>query len=166
MIRAALLLAAALAAGCGYRFAVGGPGLPDGVDRVHVQVFENRSTDAEAGAIFAEALAEALARAGHVGGADALARVEGTVLSIDSAPAATGPDGRGVGIYRIGARLRLALVQGGQTRCVRELDGAEDFLPTADLLGIEASRRQALRRLAERLMESAASQLCPVIGGN
>ena len=165
MIRIArAALAAAALGGCGYGFAVGGPGLPAGVERVYVPVFENRSTEAEAGALFAEALAHALASAGHIGGAEAPARVEGTVLSVDAAPAATGPDGRGVGIYRIAATVRLSLVDQGQVRCVREIEGAEDFLPTADLLGIEASRRQALRRLAERLMHGASASLCPVVG--
>ncbi|WP_373049382.1 LPS assembly lipoprotein LptE [Vulgatibacter sp.] len=158
----AVALAAALA-GCGYRFAVGGPGLPDGVGQVHVPVFANRSTDAEAGAIFAEAMAEALARSGHAGGPSAPARLEGTVLSTASRPAATGPDGRDTGLYRLEARLRVELLRQGQLLCVREIAGGEDYLPAADLLGIEASRRQALRRLAGRLMESASVELCAVV---
>lgn len=161
---AAAFVAAALC-GCGYRFATGGAALPDGISRVYVPVFENRSTDAEAGALFAEALAASLARQGKAGGPGAPAQVVGTVLSISAAPAATGPRGRDVGVYRLAADLRLRLVRGGQVLCEREFSGGEDYLPGTDLLGTEGSRRQATRRLAERLMRSASAELCPVIAG-
>jgi len=160
---AAAAAVAGVLAGCGYRFAVGGAGLPDGVARVYVPVFENRSSDAEAGALFSEALAAALARQGRAAGPGAPAQVQGTVLAIGFAPAATGPDGTGVGVYRLTASLRLRLVREGQVLCDREFSGGEDFLPGADLLGTEAGRRQAARRLAERLMQSASADLCPVV---
>lgn len=154
---------ALLLAGCGYRFAVGEAGLPPGVERVHVPVFENRSTDAEAGAIFASALAEALAREGRAAGPGAPARVEGTVLSLEARPVAVRPDGRrDATVYRAEATLRLSVVEAGSVLCTRDLVGAEEYLPAGDPLGIEASRRQAIRRLAERLMRSAAGRLCPV----
>jgi hypothetical protein len=89
--------------------------------------------------------------------------VQGTVASISAAPAATRGDGTGVGVYRLAATLRLRLVRDGQVLCDREFTGGEDYLPGTDLLGTEAARRQAIRRLAERLMGSASAELCPVV---
>lgn len=159
----AIAAASVAIAACGYGFAVGGATLPEGVERVWVPVFANGSTDAEAGALFAEALAAALARAGRDGGPGASARAEGRVVRVEARPAATGPDGRDVGMYRVAAEVEIRLVREGRTLCVRRFAGEEDFLPTVDLLGIEASRRQALRRLADRLMARAADSLCPVV---
>lgn len=158
---AAGALLAALATGCGYRFAVGGPGLPGGVASVYVPVFANRSADAEAGAIFAQALADSLAQAGRLAGPSASARIDGEVLSVSTNPAATRADGTGVSVYRLHAALRLSLVQNGRTLCVREVAGSEDYLPAPDLLGIEASRREAVLRLARKLMDGAEHELCP-----
>lgn len=155
------LLLASAGVGCGYRFAVGESGIPAAVGAVYVPVFANRSTEAEAGAIFSEALAENLARRGRLAGSGAPARIEGEVLSIVSEPAATGPDGRGVGVYRLRARLRIGLVDQGQVVCTREFAAGEDYLPAVDLLSLEASRRQAVRRLAARMMAEAGYGLCP-----
>jgi hypothetical protein len=52
-------------------------------------------------------------------------------------------------------------VEEGRTICRRELRGSEDFLPARELLGLEAARRQALARLAEKLMAGAEVELCP-----
>lgn len=150
-------------AGCGYGFAVGGPQLPAGVDSVYVPVFLNDSGDAEAGALFADVLAESLARSGKAGGPSAPARIEGRVLRISAQPAATGPDGFGVGAYQLRGAVRLTLRRGTETLCVRELAGSELYLPAQDLLGLEASRREALRRLARKLLSDAANGLCPLL---
>lgn len=146
--------------GCGYRFAVGELGLPPGVGAVYVPVFENRSSEGEAGAMFAEALADAFAKSGRAGGPQARAAVEGAVLSVISSPVATQRDGKGVGIYQVRARLRLRLVEGSQALCTKEFEGGEDYLPSVHLLELDAARSQALRRLATRLMEQASRNLC------
>lgn len=159
---AVALVASAMGLGCGYRFAVGESGIPASVGAVYVPVFANRSTDAEAGAIFSGALAETLGRRGRLAGAGAPARIDGEVISIVSEPAATGPDGRGVGVYRLRARVRLGLLDQGQVVCTREFAAGEDYLPAVDLLSLEASRRQAVRRLAERMAAEAEHGLCPV----
>lgn len=156
----ALLCLAAGSLGCGYRFAVGELGLPPGVGAVYVPVFANRSSEGEAGAIFTEAFADALARSGRVGGPGAPTVLEGTVIFVTSAPVATQRDGQGVGVYQVRARLRLLLVEGSATLCTREIEGGEDYLPSVDLLGLDAARGQALRRLAARLMEQASRDLC------
>jgi len=162
-MRAAVWLPALLlASGCGYGFAVGGPGFPEGIPAAFVPVFANRSSEPEAGAFFAEALAESLARDGRAAGPLAPARIEGEILSLIASPAATMNDGRGVGIYRLTGTVRLVLVKEGIERCRREFTGAEDYLPAEDLLGLDASRRLAVRRLAERMMRSAGRELCPL----
>ncbi len=157
---AVLLLASSA---CGYRFAVGGPGFPDELGAVYVPVFGNRSSEAEAGAIFAGALAESLAREGRAAGAQSPARLEGEVLSLVASPAATTKDGSGVGIYRLSAVVRLVLRKDGAELCRREFAASEDFLPSQDLLGLDASRREAVRRLADRMMGSASRSLCPTL---
>lgn len=152
-------LALVFAGACGYRFSVGEGDLPPGIDAVYVPIFENRSSEPEAGAYFAEALAETFARAGRAGGPNTPARIEGEVVSLVSSPAATQRDGKGVGVYRVRARIRLRLVQDGVLICSREVHEGEDYLPSQTLLGLDASRRQAVRRLASRMMDRAAKAL-------
>lgn len=144
---------------CGYRFSVGESALPAGVDAVYVPVFENRSSEPEAGAYFAASLAEAFARSGLAGGPAAPARIEGEIVSLISSPVATQRDGRGVGVYRVRARIRLRLLHEGVLLCSREVQEGEDYLPSHTLLGLDASRRQAVQRLASRMMERAARTL-------
>lgn len=157
--RLALLGCALVVAGCGYRFSVGEGLLPEGIGAVYVPVFENRSSEPEAGAYFAEALAETFARSGRAGGPGAPAQIEGEIVSLVSSPAATQRDGRGVGVYRVRARVRLRLVHEGALLCSREVNEGEDYLPSQTLLGLDASRRQAVRRLASRMMDRAAKAL-------
>jgi len=157
-IAAALVLAAT---GCGYGFAVGGPGFPDGVPAVYVPVFANRSSEPEAGAIFSEALAETLARQGRAAGPASPARIDGEIVSLVASPAATMKDGRGVGIYRLSGTVRLSLLREGKELCRRDFTGAEDYLPAENLLGLDANRREAVRRLAEQMMRHAGRELCP-----
>jgi hypothetical protein len=142
----------------------GGPALPEGVRSIYVPVFENASVEPDAGAIFAEALAASLAQVGRAGGASAGAAIQGEVLWVTSNSLATGSTGTGVGLYRITARVRLSLMQDGKLLCRRELEAGEDFLPARDLLGLEALRRTALRRLATTLMQGAEYKLCPRLG--
>lgn len=159
-MRRGLLLSALVGlAACGYRFSVGEEALPRGVAAVHVPVFDNRSSEPEAGALFAEALAETYAREGKIGGPAAPAKIEGEIVSLVSSPAATQRDGRGVGVYRIRARVRLRLLHEGSLICTRDVEEGEDYLPSHTLLGLDASRRQAVRRLATRMMERGAREL-------
>lgn len=154
------LLVALTATGCGYAFATGGAPLPEGVQAVYVPVFLNRSSEAEAGAIFADALAEMLAREGKVGGPSAAARVEGEILSLTTSPEATTREGSGVGLYRVSGRVRLTLLRDGRAVCTRELRGTEEYIPSVNLSTLEASRREGVRRLANRMMRDAARRIC------
>lgn len=167
MRRASCLLALLGLAACGYRFSVGEAALPRGIGAVYVPVFENRSSEPEAGVIFAEALAETFARSGEAGGPSSPAKVEGEIVSLVSSPAATQRDGRGVGVYRVRAKVRLRLLHQGALVCSREVEEGEDYLPSQTLLGLDASRRQAVRRLASRMMDRGARTLvhsCPRVG--
>lgn len=158
---AAAALACLGASACGYGFAVGGPGFPDDVAAVYVPVFANRSSEPEAGAVFSLALAENLAREGRSAGPMAPARIDGEIVSLVASPAATTKDGRGVGIYRLTGTVRLRLLRHERELCRRDFNGAEDFLPAENLLGLDANRREAVHRLAERMMRQAGRELCP-----
>ncbi|HWV37588.1 MAG TPA: LptE family protein [Vulgatibacter sp.] len=140
---------------------MGGPGFPEEVGAVYVPVFTNRSSEPEAGAVFSQALAEHLAREGRAAGPMSPARIDGEVVSLIASPAATMKDGRGVGIYRLTGTVRLKLLRDGRELCRRDFNGAEDFLPAENLLGLDANRREAVHRLAERMMRQAGRELCP-----
>lgn len=158
----AAVLAAALA-GCGYRFAVGGTGLPPGTGQVHVPVFENRSGEPEAGALFAKALGDSLAARGRLGGIGAGSRIEGVVVSVGAKPFlphATKPDLLGPSLYTIEALVRLTLVKDGEVACSREIYLTDTYLPSSDLLGLETNRGEALRRLATAMMSGAENRIC------
>jgi hypothetical protein len=158
-MRSAFLVAVLALGSCGYRFAVA-DGLPGDVRSVGTEVFANESAEPEAGAVFAQALGEALAADGLAAAGEPDARVTGTVLEVRTEPLATGPSGRGVGLYRVSARVKLSLARGGTTLCSREASGSETYLPARGLLDLEASRGAALRRLAASLMAEPRYKLC------
>lgn len=158
----AAVLAAALV-GCGYRFAVGGSGLPVGTGRIHVPVFENRSGEPEAGALFARALGESLAARGRLGSLSAPSRIEGVVLSVGAKPVlphALKPDVLSPSQYAAEALVRLSLITEGEVVCSRELYLTDTYLPAADLLGLDTNRGEALRRLAVAMMTDVENRLC------
>src|SRR5256885_16645037 len=97
-------LALVLAGGCGYQFANHGQPLPPGAESVFVAPFENRTGDAEAGALVAAAVRDELARRGREGGAGAPARVEGEVTE-----SGFGPSGPGGQTYRLTMEIRARL---------------------------------------------------------
>lgn len=161
-----LLVAAALAiacAGCGYRFAVGGTGLPAGTGRIHVPVFENRSGEPEAGAIFAKAAGDSLAARGRLGSLGAPSRLEGVVVSVGTSPYlphATRPTELGPSLYAIDASVKITLVVDGVVACARDVYLKDTYVPSADLLGLETNRGEALRRLAAAMMADVETRLC------
>jgi hypothetical protein len=144
-MRAAWLAAALLGtAACGYRVAARGAPLAGGVTRVAVAPLENRTADAETGALVAAALREELARRGADGGpADGSARLEGVVEDTRAAPSV--PTAQA---WRLALTVSGRLVKAGtpvaEARVVRE----EEFLSGQDPLETEGRRRLALRRAA------------------
>jgi hypothetical protein len=118
--------------------------LPPGAETVLVRPLDNRTADAEAGALLAAALREELARRGAAGGEGAAARLEGTVLR--SAASQVSPDGS---TWRLALEVEARLLTGervlGEVRVLRQ----EDYLGEVDALATEGRRRLALRRAAE-----------------
>ena len=57
-----------------------------------------------------------------------------------------------VGALRVEAELRLRVVDAGAVKSEESVTGGEEFLQGVDVLGTEANRRTALRRLAEQLV--------------
>ena len=85
---AALASTALLAVGCGYSVGAGASRLPPGTGKVFVPSLENRTADAEAGALVAAALREELARRGASGGEGAPSRITGEVTRSSTSPVA------------------------------------------------------------------------------
>ncbi|HET6437406.1 MAG TPA: LptE family protein, partial [Anaeromyxobacter sp.] len=81
----AILVAAVLAAACGYRVATPYRAR-GGVDRIHVRAFENDSSDPELGAVLTGALRDELARRGAAAGEDAPGQLEGSVRVVSGVP--------------------------------------------------------------------------------
>ena len=125
-----LLLACALG-GCGYSAHGSAGRLPRGAEQIFVRPLEDRTTDADAGALVAAALRRELARRGADAGPDAPARIEGAVERVTFG--APGPNG---------ALYRLTLV-------VSTTQRDEDWLAGQDPLESEGRRRLALRHAAD-----------------
>ncbi|MBK7861762.1 MAG: LptE family protein [Archangiaceae bacterium] len=166
--RAAWLVLVATA--CGYRFTAPGGPLPQGIRAVQAPVFNNVTPEPAAEVFFTESLREQLARAGTLGGDAADAVIQGTVVAVSSTPMAVNA---GAPTYRLSAVVDLKLVRNGQVLAATVVSGDEDVLSgTADpaepkgqrydqqLIGTEANRQAALRRLADTLMREGYERLC------
>ncbi len=164
MWKLGLLAAAVLASACGYRFTARGGELPGGVRTAYVPMFQNRTPEAGAEALFTAAMRGELSRAGREGEAASDARLEGELVSLAGGqalfvtpPGLTG--GGQVASYRLLATAKVRLVRAGQTLKEIAVSGQEDFLPGSTILEAEGNRRTALRRLAADLMRQAYESL-------
>ena len=142
---------------CGYRFAAPNSKLPQGITRVQVPVFNNRTAEPGADALFTEALREHLFRAGRLGDASSGATIEGELTGVSSGVLAASP-GR-LPNYRLNASLTLVLKKNGALVARADVAGGEDFPAGADVLWAETYRAAALRRLAESLTREGLEQL-------
>jgi hypothetical protein len=140
-----LLLLAALSS-CGYQMGAGTARLPPGAEKVFVRPFENRTTNAEAGAIVAASLRQELARRQAEGDARASARIEGAVE--EATFGASSPNGA---TYRLGLVVSARLLVRDQVVAEQRARRDEDWLAGIDALEAEGRRRLALRRAAEAL---------------
>ncbi len=138
-----LLLAAALA-GCGYQMGAGTARLPPGAERVFVRPFENRTTNAEVGAVVATSLRQELARRQADGDARAPARIEGIVE--EATFGASSPNGA---TYRLGLVVSAKLLVNDRVVAEQRARREEDWLAGLDALESEGRRRLALRRAAD-----------------
>jgi Lipopolysaccharide-assembly len=119
--------------------------MPAGAQRVFVRPFENRTTDAEAGALVAAALRQELARRGADASSEAAARIEGTVEDVSFGVLTVGPPPT----YRLTLTVTGRLLVGGKALAERRIGRAEDYLSGIDPLESEGRRRLALRRAAD-----------------
>jgi hypothetical protein len=106
----------------------------------------NATAQAEAGGWFAQELRAELAGRGRLDAAGTELSAE--LLSITSVPTAAAADGAAA--YAVSAALRVRV---GTWEDVAA--GSEDYASGVDLLGTEANRRAALRRLARALAREA-----------
>ncbi len=157
LARAAAVLAALPFAlpGCGYTLVRGaGPAGP----LLRVAAFKNATAQPEAGGLFAAAAREQLHLRGRLAENGAVGPVlEGdlAVLRMTSSVLSAGS----VGALRVEAELRLRITEAGVVKAEESVTGGEDFLQGVDVLGTEANRRAALRRLAEQLVRSGLERL-------
>lgn len=152
---------------CGYRFAAGGGGLPEGITRVTSPIFFNHTAEPGLEVVFTRALREQLMRSGiKTGATGAEAELQGEVLNVWGGPTIlTTPLTQGeipaLASYRIWASAKLRLVKDGRVLADLDVVGSEDFLPGVDILESEQNRQAALHRLAERLMLEGFDRLAP-----
>ena len=147
-MRRSALLAVCLS-GCGYALGSGVSRLPAGAEAVQVRPLDNRSADADAGALVAAALRRELARRGAEGGPGAPASLTGEVEEVTAVPAAAGT-------WRLTLVVRASLVSAGRPLGEARARQSEDYLAGVDALESEGRRRIALGRAAE----AAARELC------
>jgi hypothetical protein len=140
---AAALAGLVLATGCGYTVGSGAARLPAGAEKIFVAPFDNRTPDAEAGALLAAALREELARRGAGGGEGAEARLAGTVTRVSSAPL-TPQGGTWRLTFDVDARLTVRGQEAAQVKVRREVD----YLGEVDAIATEGRRRLAIRTAA------------------
>jgi hypothetical protein len=152
---------------CGYRFGVGTGQLPDGGRRLSIEVAENLTTDAWAGAWLTEGLRREAIRAGLevVYGADA-PHLDARVVFAEPIP-------RGVAVHagRFRAReqelvvkVELAFRHSTGHQNSFALDARESYLSAPDLRGTEANRLLALRKALDRLSRDAIDRLSRSFG--
>ncbi len=138
---AALLL---LCSACGYGFGAGVSRLPPGAEAVRVRPLDNRSPDAEAGALLAAALRRELARRGAEGGAGAPAELTGEVEESAAVPIAAGASA-----WRLTLVAHVRLVSAGRVLGEARVRRSEDYAAGVDALESEGRRRIALARAVE-----------------
>lgn len=152
---AAVLAALPLLAACGYTVVRGaGPAGP----ALRVAAFKNATAQPEAGGLFAAAAREQLHRLGRLaeeGGAGPV--LEGDLASLRTTSSVLSAGS--VGALRVEAELRLRVTEAGAVKAEESVSGGEDFLQGVDVIGTEANRRTALRRLAEQLVRAGLERL-------
>ena len=110
----------------------------------------NDTAQAEAGGIFAAELRRELSARGRLEPEGSAApELDAELVAMSSLPTGLGAEG-GATSYRLDAQLRI---RAGDYQDV--VTGGEEYLTGVDVLGTEANRRAALRRLAQALAAEA-----------
>ncbi len=154
---AALLLLGALDS-CGYSLARGAP-LPGGGKSLAVAPFTNQTAFADVGGLFAGAMRDALAAHGRlaVEGDSSAASLQGDLRALHDYPSALGATGASA--FHLAADVRLRIVGADGLLYEDNASAGEDYLQGIDVLGTEANRRTALRRLADKLVREALERM-------
>lgn len=130
-----------VAAGCGYAMARGG------ASPLRVSPFRNSTAQVEAGGLFASALREEVDARGRLSETEGPA-LQGELLAVRSGPSAI--NAGGALAFRVDADVVLRVVEpAGAVSYEDRGTFSEDYLVGVDVLGTEANRRAALRRLAK-----------------
>ena len=141
------LVAAAAVAACGYA-----PVRRADAHGVRVAAVKNDTAQAEAGGILAAELRSELSGRGWLESESSSApELQARIVALVSVPTTAGTEGAGA--YRLNADLRVKV--GGYEDVVH---GGEDYLAGIDVLGTEANRRAALRRLFRSLAREAVER--------
>jgi lipopolysaccharide assembly LptE-like protein len=141
----ALVFLALVSLGCGYA-----PVRGRAVEGLRVAPVKNATAQAEAGGIFATELRRELAGRGRLEPDGSSAKeLQAELVTLRSVPSGVGTEGGAVS-YRIDAELRIRAGEYSDA-----VAGGEDYLTGVDVLGTEANRRAALRRLARTLATEA-----------
>ena len=134
--------------GCGYRVARPGE-VPKGQD-IRVAAFQNYTAQVEAGGVFAGALRDELSARGRLAPEGASGpELTAELLSLASTPSALGA--QGASAFTLSATVRVRLRDASGVVYEDQAGYGEDYLAGVDVLGTEANRRAALRRLAKSL---------------
>jgi hypothetical protein len=116
---------------------------------IHVAAVRNDTAQAEAGGWFAQELRAELAGRGRLDPDGAPGdELSAELVSITSVPTAAGADGALA--FAVSAVLKVRVGAWEDTAA-----GSEDYASGVDVLGTEANRRAALRRLARTLAKEA-----------
>jgi outer membrane lipopolysaccharide assembly protein LptE/RlpB len=149
-------------AGCGYRLSGGGP-LPGNVTRVAVAMFENRSFETGAEAVFTSALMTELVQSSDarvVDRGEAEAVIFATIKSITlGALSRTSDDA--VVERQVSAVLDLKVVsKDGETIwSVQDFSESEVCTVSDENVSDEAAKREAVREIADRVSERIISKM-------
>jgi len=128
-----------LAAGCGYTMARGG------ASPLRVSPSRNSTAQVEAGGLFASALREEVEARGRLSETEG-PLLQGELLALRSGPSAI--NAAGALAFRVDADLVLRVVEPQGSLSYEDRGSfSEDYLVGVDVLGTEANRRAALRRL-------------------
>ncbi|MGE5047029.1 MAG: LPS assembly lipoprotein LptE [Deltaproteobacteria bacterium] len=132
-------------AACGYAPVRGRPAAG-----LRVAAVRNDTAEAEVGGVFAAELRRELAGRGMLEpDSSAAPELRAEVRALRSVPSGVSAEG-GAASFRLDAELRLQTPEYTDT-----LAGGEDYLAGVDVLGTEANRRAALRRLMRTLAVEA-----------
>jgi len=155
------LVLAVIQMGCGYRVARPGD-VPKGQD-IRVAAFQNYTAQVEAGGVFGGALREELSARGRLAPEGASGpELTGELLTLASVPSALGA--QGASAFSLSATVRVRLRDASGVVYEDRAGLGEDYLAGVDVLGTEANRRAALRRLARNLSRELLERMSVAAG--